>query len=64
MQVRSYTAAGEVNARPPNSTSRWHSSEIHSGGDACSRVYLAHCEAMRRSPPGPGWDGVFEMKSK
>jgi len=34
------------------------------GGDACSRIYLARCEAMRRSPPGPGWDGVFEMKTK
>jgi len=34
------------------------------GGDACSRTYLARCEAMRRAPPGPGWDGVFEMKTK
>ena len=34
------------------------------GGDACAKVYLARCEAMRRAPPGPEWDGVFEMKSK
>ncbi len=34
------------------------------GGDACSRMYLSRCEAMRRAPPGPGWDGVFEMKTK
>jgi adenylate cyclase len=33
-------------------------------GDACSRVYLARCEHMRRHPPGPEWDGVYEMKSK
>ncbi len=33
-------------------------------GDACSRVYLARCEDMRRHPPGPEWDGVYEMKSK
>jgi adenylate cyclase len=34
------------------------------GGDAPSRVYLARCEAMGRAPPGPEWDGVFEMKTK
>jgi len=34
------------------------------GGDAPSQVYVARCEAMRRSPPGPEWDGVFEMKTK
>jgi adenylate cyclase len=34
------------------------------GGDACSRVYLARCEQMQLHPPGPEWDGVFEMKSK
>jgi adenylate cyclase len=34
------------------------------GGDPPSRVYLARCEAVRRAPPGPEWDGVFEMKSK
>jgi hypothetical protein len=27
-------------------------------------VYLARCEAMRAAPPGPGWDGVYEMKTK
>jgi adenylate cyclase len=34
------------------------------GGDACSRAYLERCEAMRRTPPGPEWDGVYEMKTK
>jgi adenylate cyclase len=34
------------------------------GGDAPSLVYVSRCEAMRRAPPGPEWDGVFEMKSK
>ncbi len=34
------------------------------GGDACARVYLARCEEMRRAPPGPGWDGAYEMKTK
>jgi adenylate cyclase len=34
------------------------------GGDECSQVYLARCERMRREPPGPGWDGAFNMESK
>jgi adenylate cyclase len=34
------------------------------GGDACARAYVARCEAMRRAPPGPEWDGVFEMQHK
>jgi adenylate cyclase len=34
------------------------------GGDPCSRKYIGRCEAMRREPPGPEWDGVFEMKTK
>ena len=34
------------------------------GGDPCSRMYIGRCEAMRRAPPGPEWDGVFEMKTK
>jgi adenylate cyclase len=34
------------------------------GGDPPSRVYLERCEAMGRAPPGPGWDGVFEMHVK
>jgi len=33
-------------------------------GDPCSKKYVARCEAMRRDPPGPEWDGVFEMKTK
>jgi adenylate cyclase len=33
-------------------------------GDAVSRRYLERCAAMRVAPPGPEWDGVFEMKSK
>ncbi len=34
------------------------------GGDPCSRVYLARCDAMRLHPPGPEWDGVYDMKGK
>jgi adenylate cyclase len=34
------------------------------GGDPTSRTYVERCEAMRRAPPGPEWDGVFEMKTK
>jgi adenylate cyclase len=34
------------------------------GGDPTSRRYVERCEAMRREPPGPEWDGVFEMKTK
>jgi adenylate cyclase len=33
-------------------------------GDPASRKYVERCEAMRRDPPGPEWDGVFEMKTK
>ncbi|HET9552157.1 MAG TPA: adenylate/guanylate cyclase domain-containing protein, partial [Anaeromyxobacteraceae bacterium] len=45
-------------------TARFQEADRLRGGDAPSRVYLARCEAMRRAPPGPGWDGVFEMKTK
>jgi adenylate cyclase len=34
------------------------------GGDPPSRAYIERCEAMRATPPGPEWDGVFEMKTK
>ncbi len=34
------------------------------GGDPPSVKYVERCEAMRRDPPGPEWDGVFEMKTK
>jgi adenylate cyclase len=34
------------------------------GGDPPSGKYVERCEAMRREPPGPEWDGVFEMKTK
>jgi adenylate cyclase len=34
------------------------------GGDPASRTYVERCEAMRREPPGPEWDGVFELKTK
>lgn len=50
---------------------RWDEATAHfreadrlRGGDACARAYLGRCEEMRRHPPGPEWDGVFEMKSK
>jgi len=35
-----------------------------SGGDETSLIYVARCEAMRREPPGPQWDGVYEMHTK
>jgi adenylate cyclase len=34
------------------------------GGDPPSRTYVERCEAMRRAPPGPEWDGVFDLKTK
>jgi adenylate cyclase len=34
------------------------------GGDPPSRTYLERCEAMRAAPPGPEWDGVFELRAK
>jgi adenylate cyclase len=34
------------------------------GGDPCARRYVDRCEALRRAPPGPEWDGVFEMRTK
>jgi adenylate cyclase len=34
------------------------------GGDPCSRMYIGRCDAIRLDPPGPEWDGVFEMKTK
>jgi adenylate cyclase len=34
------------------------------GGDPPSRRYVERCEAMRRAPPGPEWDGVFELTTK
>jgi adenylate cyclase len=50
---------------------RWDEATAHfreadrlKGGDACAQVYLARCEEMRRHPPGPEWDGVYEMKTK
>ncbi|MDP7038452.1 MAG: adenylate/guanylate cyclase domain-containing protein [Myxococcota bacterium] len=32
--------------------------------DFASNMYVQRCEAMRQSPPGPGWDGVFTMTTK
>jgi hypothetical protein len=34
------------------------------GGDPCARAWIARCEAMRRHPPGPEWDGVFDLETK
>jgi hypothetical protein len=28
------------------------------------RAWIARCEAMRRQPPGPEWDGVFDLETK
>lgn len=33
-------------------------------GDPPSAKYVERCEAMRRAPPGPEWDGVYEMETK
>jgi adenylate cyclase len=50
---------------------RWEEAMAHfraaialSGDDSCALMYLARCEAMRQQPPGPGWDGVYEMRHK
>jgi adenylate cyclase len=43
---------------------RFREADALRGGDPCSKKYVARCEAMRRDPPGPEWDGVFEMKTK
>lgn len=29
-----------------------------------SEVYLQRCSDLKKSPPGPDWDGVYEMKTK
>jgi adenylate cyclase len=34
------------------------------GGDATSDIYITRCETMRKEPPGPQWDGVYEMHTK
>jgi adenylate cyclase len=33
-------------------------------GDAPSRRYLLELEALERTPPGPGWDGVYTATTK
>jgi len=43
---------------------RFQAADRLRGGDPCSRVYLERCRAMRLHPPEPGWDGVYEMKTK
>jgi adenylate cyclase len=43
---------------------RFREADALRGGDPTSRKYVERCEAMRREPPGPGWDGVFQMKTK
>ena len=43
---------------------RFREVDLLRSGDAVSRRYLERCEAMRLAPPGPEWDGVFEMKTK
>ncbi len=32
--------------------------------DPLPALYLKRCDAMLANPPGPGWDGVFVMKTK
>ncbi len=43
---------------------RFREADALRGGDPTSRKYVERCEAMQREPPGPEWDGVFEMKTK
>ena len=43
---------------------RFRECDAMHGGDPTSRKYVERCEAMRREPPGPEWDGVFQMKTK
>jgi adenylate cyclase len=43
---------------------RFREADALRGGDPTSRKYVERCEAMRREPPGPEWDGVFQMKTK
>jgi adenylate cyclase len=50
---------------------RWEEAMAHfraavalAGQDACAEMYLGRCQAMRVRPPGPGWDGVYEMLHK
>jgi adenylate cyclase len=45
-------------------TVRFREADRVRGGDPPSRAYLERCEAMRRTPPGPGWDGVLELNTK
>ena len=43
---------------------RFREADALRGGDPTSRKYVERCEAMRLAPPGPEWDGVFQMKTK
>ncbi len=50
---------------------RWEEAMAHfrsaialAGPDACSQMYLQRCQAMRQNPPGPGWDGVYQLLHK
>ncbi len=43
---------------------RFREADALRGGDPTSRRYIERCEAMGREPPGPEWDGVFEMMTK
>jgi adenylate cyclase len=45
-------------------TARFREADRLRGGDPTSAAYVERCEAMRRAPPGPEWDGVFQMKTK
>jgi adenylate cyclase len=43
---------------------RFREADALRGGDPVARAWVARCEAMRREPPGPEWDGVFELETK
>ncbi|MBI4969184.1 MAG: GAF domain-containing protein [Rhodospirillales bacterium] len=32
--------------------------------DYCAKMYIERCQHLKDEPPGPGWDGVWVMKSK
>ena len=32
--------------------------------DFAARVFVDRCQALKDTPPGEGWDGVFVMKTK
>ncbi|WP_025321780.1 CHASE2 domain-containing protein [Deferrisoma camini] len=49
------------------SNQEWDKAEAHYralAGDPVADLFLERCRAYRRSPPGPGWDGVYTLLEK